>query len=192
MAEWNLTFSGDSKEISLNDFGLFFASMEMFFRNISFRMSEQQKLAIVMRNMLPMYADGLALEDIRSLPQLASMCKKIEEVRYRINRQGFPQINRRDLLEPAFSYSSPHQHRQRVAEVELYSNDETEYAQVAQIAHRGQYTSERNLFCYKCGLSGYVTRTCVRCNGQNQGNANTSFTQGTRMNSNQYQAPERH
>lgn len=197
---WLLKELEQRRQGDLENFGLFFASMEMMFRNLSFRLSEQQKLAIVMRNMLPMYSDRLALEEINSLPQLAARCKRIEEVRYRNSRQGIPQIHRRDLLEPAFSYQGQYVQKQRVAELNTMEYEgEPDYVQVAQVTNQGQRTNlcyncgtpghqfsqcraERKLFCYRCGLSGYVTRTCTRCN-KDVGNAGAGYNQGARMNS---------
>lgn len=186
------------------NFGIFFASMEMLFRNLSYRMNEQQKLNIVMRNMLPMYAERLALEEVNSLTQLASKCKRIEEVRYRIGRQTLPQIQRRDLLEPAFSHPSSNVPRHRVFEAEVYEGPD--YVQVAEISnprqkinlcyncgnagHRfNQCQQERTLFCYRCGLTGCVTRNCRRCQGNFKGNAHASSAQGAAMSSQETQTP---
>lgn len=183
------------------DFGIFSAAMEMMFRNLTNPLSERQKLDIVMRNMLPMYSDRLSLMYIDNIPQLGAMCKRIEESKYRINRQIIPQIERCDLLEPAYSYHPPSFPRHSLA-------IEPDFSQVAQITYRGQRTflcyncgepghhhnqcrSERKLFCYKCGLVGYVSRNCVRCHAKDRGNADAGSNQGVRQNpqSTQTQTP---
>lgn len=46
------------------DFGIFLAAMEMLFRNLSVPLPESKKLDIVMRNMLPIYADRIDIDDI--------------------------------------------------------------------------------------------------------------------------------
>lgn len=182
------------------DFGIFSAAMEMMFRNLSTPLPEHQKLAIVMRNMLPIYSDRLSLMYVDNLPQLGAMCKRIEESRYRVNRQAIPQIQRRDLLEPAYSYQPPNFPRQRVAEIECIEEGELDAIQVAQITYKGQRLSlcyncgepghqhsqcrsERKLFCYKCGMVGYITRNCVRCHSNDRGNANAGSNRGVRTNS---------
>lgn len=173
------------------NFGIFFAAMEMLFRNLSYRLGEPQKLAIVMRNMHPLYVDRLSLENIVSLPQLAEKCKRIEQARYRVGRQVTPQISRRDLLEPAFAYQGQYVARHRVAEIEQFESDEPDYLHLAHVSsaaqnirlcyncgeqgHRfNQCNAERKLFCYKCGMQDCVVRTCVRCQSKPQGNEHAS------------------
>lgn len=203
---WLLKELDQRRQGEQENFGIYFAAMEMLFRNLSYRMEEQQKLDIVMRNMLPMYAERLALEDIVSMTQLAAKCKRIEEVKYRINRQFVPQIHRRDLLEPAFSYTGSNMPRHRVFELECV--DEPDYVQVHEISNPRQRTNlcyncgtaghrfnqcrqERQLFCYRCGLVGYVTRNCKRCqnNNSDRGNGNASSAMGPAASSQLTQAP---
>lgn len=201
---WLLRELEQRRQGESENFGIYCAAMEMLFRNLSYNMSERQRLAIVMRNMSPVYAERLALEDIRSLAQLAFKCRKIEEVRYRIGRQIMPQIQRRDLLEPAFSYNHPGPSRFRVAEMETQNYNEPDYVEVAAIGNTTQRTnlcyncgepghrfnqcrSERKLFCYKCGTSGCTVNSCRRCQIRSQGNGPANSRQGESMNSRAYQ-----
>lgn len=200
---WLLRELEQRRQGDTENFGIFFAAMEMLFRNLSYRLSEQQKLAIVMRNMLPLYAERLALEDFETLPQLAARCKRIEEVKYRVGRQIAPQINRRDLLEPAFSYQ-PQYHsnarHQRVNEIEHVYDEEPDYVQLAYVSNPVQRTrlcyncgepghqfnqcrSERRLFCYRCGAPDCVTRNCKRCQDKEKGNERASSYNSGRMSS---------
>lgn len=170
------------------NFGIYFAAMEMLFRNLSYTVSEQQRLQIVMRNMAPMYAERLALDNIRTLNELFVKCKRIEEVKYRISRQVVPQIQRRDLLEPAFSYMHVPAPRYRVAEMNSWNEEiEPDLVEISAIGNSAQRISlcyncgepghrfsqckvERKLFCYKCGASGFTASNCKRCQDRNQGN----------------------
>lgn len=198
---WLLRELEQRRQGETENFGIFFAAMEMLFRNLSVQLGEQQKLAIVMRNMLPFYAERLALEDICNLPQLAVRCKKIEEVKYRIGRQVTPQIHRKDLLEPAFSYQGQYIPRQRVSEIQnINEEEEPDYFSVAHISNPVQRTRlcyncgepghqfnqcvfESRLFCYKCGAPDCVTRNCKLCQVKERGNASANSTMGSRLGS---------
>lgn len=192
---WLLKELEQRRQGETENFGIFFAAMEMLFRNLSYRLAEPQKLQIVMRNMHPMYVDRLSLENIVSLPQLAEKCKRIEQARYRVGRQVAPQISRRDLLEPAFAYQGQYTPRHRVAEIETYEVNEPDYFQLASVSnstqnirlcyncgeqgHRfNQCNAERKLFCYKCGASDCVVRTCNRCQNRQQGNETANSYRG--------------
>lgn len=200
---WLLKELEQRRQGESENFGIYFAAMEMMFRNLSYNLSEQQRLAMVMRNMSPVYAERLALENIRTLAELSFKCKKIEEVRYRISRQVLPQIQRRDLLEPAFSYSHPPPTRFRVAEIEALECNEPEYVEIAAIdsaaprlklcyncgeaGHRfNQCSSERKLFCYKCGAPNCTVNSCRRCQSRSQGNGLANSRQGESLNSQRY------
>lgn len=50
---WLLKELEQRRQGDTENFGIYFAAMEMLFRNLSYRMSEHQKLSIVMRNMHP-------------------------------------------------------------------------------------------------------------------------------------------
>lgn len=97
---WLLKELEQRRQGESENFGIFFAAMEMLFRNLSYRLSEPQKLAIVMRNMHPLYVDRLSLENIYTLPQLAERCKRIEQARYRVSRQGHHKFRDAICLNP--------------------------------------------------------------------------------------------
>lgn len=183
------------------DFGIFLATMEMLFRNLSVPLYEEEKLDIVMRNMLPIYADKIDIDSVYSLYELKTKCKNIERNRFRLNRRFIPTIPRRDLLEPAFAPP----YRQRVSEVEIAtdsistnefssnsnyvdavtsnSSNRQEQARIlcfncGNHGHHFNYcSSPKNKFCYTCGYKNVTINNCPKCH-QHSGNGSAGQQRG--------------
>jgi hypothetical protein len=99
-------------------FSVFLASMEMLFKNLAYPISEAEKIDILRRNMHPELAEKFAVFSIRSIPELSSIVKNLESVRYAAQRRNSQMCR---PLEPAFS--TPQKPR-FVRKVHLVEQDE--------------------------------------------------------------------
>lgn len=159
-------------------FGIFLASMEMLFRNLSYQVPENQKIDIIMRNMLPCYEDRLVMDDISSIYELATKVKRLERTRFRRSRQ-WANIPQENLLEPAFS--NPFQYRRNemcALSSSVGPSNEMSCFNCHQKGHHHRNCTvkrEHEIFCYRCGTPGYKLADCENCN---PGNVNAGPKQG--------------
>jgi hypothetical protein len=65
-------------------FCVYIADMENLFSNLTFTLSEQQKLTFLKGNMLPFYIEHLSLTPINSVKDLISYCGLLERTRQRL------------------------------------------------------------------------------------------------------------
>lgn len=70
---------------------------------------ELQKLDTIMRNMLPHIAEKLVLTEIISMDQLSTLCRRIENFHFRMNKSN---QNQQGFLEPQFSFVQGNQGNQ--------------------------------------------------------------------------------
>lgn len=72
----------------------FFANMEDLFLKLNRAVSEELKIKIIRRNLLPEYIKGIGCQDVRSVGQLKQQCKLIESDLVRINSRGSRSSNK--------------------------------------------------------------------------------------------------
>ena len=75
---------------SNESFAEFIMHMNALFRCLSCPVSDQYKLYIVRKNLLPRYAIGVALLDIANLQELTNACRRIDGALNRQNQIGMP------------------------------------------------------------------------------------------------------
>lgn len=161
-------------------FGEYITQMQSLFKWLNMPLSEEHKLHIVQRNLLPRYAIGIAPLDIRSLHQLSEMCRRIDNA---------TNSNIRTNYSMPFDHSYSHQNQKyppnnrlaNVNEVEIYGESNTE--QVPDCSNRSQPSetcvlerrgrlgnthqrtsgnrgNNRNV-CYNCSKEGHVFNSCI-------------------------------
>lgn len=171
------------------NFGIFLASIEMLFSNLSYNVPEQYKLDVIMRNMLPMYSERLSMIDINSVFELAVKCKRIEQMRFRIDKHWANTLQSSDFLEPAFS--NPRRDANETLAIsrrfrpnsQSQSQSNTGPTELVCFNCRGQghhfndCSSERKVFCYRCGRVGVKSIDCPNCKSVT-GNANAGLGEG--------------
>lgn len=174
------------------NFSAYLATMELYFQRFTIPLTNQEQLNIVLRNIRPFYSEKLALVEIDSIADLSAYCRRIENVKYNLDRRfsSKPTV----LLEPALSYRS-RTIGEKIFELNLseegnFETNEhinesveaiTKYESQTSIkpikrgtilcwncrteGHRFNYcpSHQRRLFCYKCGREGVVTPECPRC-----------------------------
>lgn len=148
-------------------FGLYFSHMEIMFQQLAYPVPEPQKLAILMRNILPSYADRLALVDVFNVESLHRACKRIEEAQYASSR-------RRANPEPAINITQkavkPNVSAVRVSEPVVPMNPLRCFNCLQPGHHFNDCPDERGRFCFRCGKPDTVSFRCTNCNPGLSGN----------------------
>lgn len=150
-------------------FVLYLSSLLNMFKYLQEPLTERKKVSLVMRNMSPFLADRLALVEIRDTYHLATLCKKIEDVRNR--SRSF----RQNPEEPVIQ-NPPR--KNRVYEID--SRPQTPPRKVSfqsqefcwnckEKGHVFQNCTQPKMrvFCYTCGEVGQLANQCNSCNPKN-------------------------
>ncbi|KAK4886951.1 hypothetical protein RN001_003222 [Aquatica leii] len=80
--------------------GNYFACMINLFARLTRPASEEEKLAILSRNVLPYYIRGIGLHSYNSVEELLYLCKKLESSKELAEGYRCPRLNKINLLEP--------------------------------------------------------------------------------------------
>lgn len=163
----------------------FVVAMENLFRKLPSVPSDDTKINIVRRNLLPYIQSRLATHRVTSMPELLSLARTIEETETRIQRFTPPPTNYRTLLEPSLAYQKP---RTQLSAVRAAPQDlltppslsevpdeelcavETSAKQqplcwnCGEMGHRFRKCQKpKQTFCFKCGRANVVTTNCSNC-----------------------------
>lgn len=168
----------------------FVDSIENLFGKLSSKPSEEVRLEIIRRNLLPYLQGQLALQPVYSIGELVRLGRKIEETVVRTQNFQPPPINYRTLLEPALAYhktpssvstidAAPRPTGQWIGESELVLPDQPTVASVhaerkgtdkplcwncKSASHRFRSCDQpKKKFCFKCGHPEVTTPTCPHC-----------------------------
>lgn len=171
---------------------IFIASMEQLFNRLSVKPSEETRVRIIRRNLLPYIQTRLSLQTISSVQVLIQTCRAIEETEMRVQQFCPPPTNYRQLLEPGIAYHKSHSSSsfpsvfaissEHVEPSQSQTSELTETYVVNTlnsnrqtcwncrgIGHRfRQCDKPRRLFCFRCGHDGVITNRCPNC--QKNGN----------------------
>lgn len=156
----------------------FVVAMENLFRKLSDPPSEQTKLQLIRRNLLPYIQSRLAICPVNSIAELLRLSRGIEETETRVQRFQPPPTNYRHLLEPELAYHRPLTNP--VAAVEEPCSDASrEFPNINAVSgsikpphcwnckksgHRfRQCTQPKRRFCFKCGRDEVTSRSCPVC-----------------------------
>lgn len=83
--------------------GIYIAYMNNLFNRLSTPVSEDVKLKIILKNILPYYQTHLTLVKIDSLEHLVELCRKLETSRERIAK-FIPPVSDKNVIEPDLAY----------------------------------------------------------------------------------------
>lgn len=172
------------------NFSLYLAQMELYFKNLIEPISENQKLKTIIRNLQPFYLEKLPIVDINTISQLTIYCKKIEDLRYNLNRRS--NVNR-SVLEPSLNKPNKQPRTFAVEQnplpelISMKIEDNTQNSKDSanslveksltcwnclQKGHGFPACPQKKVkvFCYKCGKIGFVLSTCPKCSLSKSGN----------------------
>lgn len=157
--------------------GIYLAIMSAMFDRLECPVTEQTRLKIIMRNLAPFYQSQLGLVDVKSISELKSLCRRLEERREAVESY-VPPTSRKTTLEPDFAYL---EYVESVPVVDAVDTNKCASKQATKISmkcfncnregHKAAGCLEpKRLRCYRCNLEGYTKRTCPKCSESGNGN----------------------
>lgn len=188
---------------STETFAEYITHMKSLFKCLSIPITEEHKLFLVQKNLLPRYAIGVAPLEIRSLQQLTEVCRRIDGA---VSR---PSINIPFQGNQSFTRSYP-RFNDRYREVNMLEDTEdqqydTELFEVRNARNVNQAQGDsvdrrregrrvltcwncrttghsfqecrerrRGTFCYKCGEPDVITPQCQKCSENSARNPGTN------------------
>lgn len=172
--------------------GIYVAIMSNMFSRLSDSLSEERKLSILCRNILPFYQTQLGLTEIDSVQDLIRYGRKIEERRYAVDSY-VPPSRRKGDLEPDLAYietkmplnaSDLENNVSTIVGQRFNSDDNTQRDNhtssdnkcwnCGSPNHRAGRCSEPRTkrFCFRCGMPDVTVNTCSKCSMNRRGSGN--------------------
>lgn len=160
---------------SSESFGIYLAHMELMFSRLPGEVSQAEKIDILLRNVLPMYADKLSLIVVNSVAHLSQLCRQIETTNFRLqtrNAMSKAEVSFADQPQnpsstqpyrshsPNRLYIPPQQRRNNTPDREVVLRC---YNCLKEGHHFNNCDAEQRIFCYKCGKQGVKFPDCTRC-----------------------------
>lgn len=158
---------------------IYIAIMENYFNRLKRKPAEEERLRIILDNMLPEIQKKLALRPVNSLSELVENCKGIEDVFWRTEHWRPPPSNPRVVTDANLMYRRP-----KVHELEPVHAVASEQPTARQIPTSGVATrivtcwncrqqghvkrdckQTPSMHCYRCGRQGVTIRNCQSCSG---------------------------
>lgn len=147
--------------------GIYLAVMSAMFDRLECPVSQETQLKIIMRNLSPFYQTQLGLVEVKTISELKTLCKRLEE-RREAAEAYVPPTSRKTALEPDLAYldSTP---VVDAVNVPTASSSQTAFSQrkcynCNRPGHKAIGCLEpKRLRCYGCNMEGYTRRTCPKC-----------------------------
>lgn len=137
---------------------IYISSIEAKFHRLTRLPAEEEMVAIIRRNLLPDYVKALILQDVKSIPDLIALCKRVEDA-LSFTSLGPSASNVGKAATP------------RTERVCLLSGPKLTCWNCGQPNHKySNCGRRRNLFCFGCGNKGVDKNRCRDCSK----NASTS------------------
>lgn len=137
------------------------AAMLNLFNRLPRVPAEEEKLAILRRNVAPYYIHGLGLQEIGTVEELVQGCRRLEAAKEMASRSRSV-LSRTSYLEPDLAYVDPRASGSKGHEVNsICWNCEAEGHTFSRCSK-----PKNKLFCYRCGKQG-VTKFQCECNSKN-------------------------
>lgn len=153
--------------------GEYFACMTLLFSRLTSKLTEEYKVTLLLRNILPFYQSQLALTEVKTVSGLQRLCRRLDQRKESI--QCFTSPPRRNQsLEPDLAYVDTEPSRRSMAasspaRVNTVANASTRTCwncgKPGHLASR--CTAPRKLRCYKCNEPGVTSNTCPKCSSGN-------------------------
>lgn len=145
--------------------------MESMFRRLPTKPSEDERVRIIRRNMLPYIQTQMSLQSTNSLQDLIRIARMVEDTEWRVQKFSPPPTNCRNLVEPDLAYRGSRQSHVSVArvetEVERRSTDLLKQSLCWNCGDNGHKFKKchkpKKIFCYKCGKHNVTSLKCPEC-----------------------------
>lgn len=132
--------------------GVFTAVMSNYFHRLETQPSEEEKLRVIMKNILPHYQDRLALQTIETVKDLVSLGRQLEDAKYKMESHRPPPMMK-GLLEPDLSYKPYNQSYSQNSRPARYQVNEVK-------STNKNYSKSQANNCYRCSRPGHLARDC--------------------------------
>ncbi|KAJ8952094.1 hypothetical protein NQ318_011011, partial [Aromia moschata] len=139
---------------------IFIASMEQLFNRLAEKPSEEARVRLIRRNLLPYIQTQLSLRTITSVRELVQACRAIEETEIRVQRFCPPPTNYRQLLEPELAYHKPSVAHPPSISTVISDSSETIPPNIAEVSHTVTNSELRVATCWNCRNTGHRFRQC--------------------------------
>lgn len=158
---------------------IYISVMQNMFNRLPNRISETEKLSVILKNLQPYYQQAVCRDNFSAVPELINVLRIIERTKLNCDRFQEPAMSR-DRLEPDLAYRVGTQGTGlgEVAEIKSAPVRELGAAKPAEkrcwnCRESGHLFREctvprQRLFCYKCGRFGKTAKDC-ECKGNAQG-----------------------
>lgn len=125
------------------------------FERLNKEVSEADKLDILTRNIRPEYSRELALQDISSVSQLKSLCKRIELMKVRADQFREPSSS---IVNTSYTDTSSKPVGKEQYRRNFIPKHTTNVSTKSYVAAVAQPVSKQP--CFRCGLTNHPTRMC--------------------------------
>jgi hypothetical protein len=140
---------------------IYFSVMSCLFSRLKKKLSEEEKLEILMHNIRPNFMQQLSLVNISSVNELKAVLRRFEDAKQMADLFHEPS---RLILNPEFSYKNP----------PLRSVFSVTPADTKRFCERcksdghslNNCKADKRIKCFECGLIGYTKRSCPKCSGK--------------------------
>lgn len=164
--------------------GIFLASLENLFNRLPTVPTEEVKLKYMKRNVLPYFANHLALKEIQSTADLLKFCHLLEGTRESIERYRPPPTRRNDLLEPDLAYAgTSYMSNPTVCTMGVLRKGSFKRKNPVKCwncnAFNHSYrdcSKPKTIFCYGCGKKGVTKGKCPKCSVSKNAVTGSVFT----------------
>lgn len=169
-AEIRARRQGDQERV-----GIYFAYMAHLFTRLPTPPTEEEKLEVLNRNILPFYIENLGLASYNSVAELEKLLKRLEKNKEIAEKRRSSLPQSRSLLEPDLADQSrpaeSYVNRRSRPQVMSIENEKTCW-NCNRVGHTFRFCRERRFrkFCFRCGLQGVTKYECSRCSGNEGGN----------------------
>lgn len=148
----------------------FVSVMESLFRRLPTKPSENERIRIIRRNMLPYIQTQMSLHSVESLQDLIRTARIIEETEWRVQKFSPPPTNSRNLVEPELAYRHRQSHVSAApinTEVKPEIHSESKQSLCWNCGGNGHKFKKcdkpRKIFCFRCGKHNVTSLKCPEC-----------------------------
>ncbi|XP_074042653.1 uncharacterized protein [Leptinotarsa decemlineata] len=160
--------------------GVYLAVMSNYFSRLGCPMSEDAKLAIIMKNLHPFYQDRLRDPLPTNISELRDTCRKMESRRDVINSYVEPSTRRGNIIEKdlAFVDLAENMCAMNVATTQPATSGQRSCQVICfrckQPGHRAVgCASAGKRQCYGCNREGFTKRNCPNCSNKGNGHGHS-------------------